>query len=176
MKAFNTVIPHTYKIVGYVMAATGLLAAILYGATDIKIIPAMDSEPYVNLSFIFLAMGLYWSGMSREKHEDERVKAIRSRAIAITFVLLVNSILAFSISQLMFTDHTISIRSLLFMLLIPLAFYHVAFNIGLYRDSNWEYNEEERQPTPDKQKVYLYLIVSAFVIGFIIITILLKQG
>ncbi|MBL7691427.1 MAG: hypothetical protein JNM41_07525 [Flavipsychrobacter sp.] len=147
---------HKYKKASIIIAGTGFLLAIAELLTEAIIFPALSFGFHLQICLFIGIMGLIKLAMCKEKEEDERVKAIRSKAMMQGFIFTCIMVLSFSINVSLFPfiapDAFIGITSSKedypYIGMLLMAFpatsvisYLVLFNYGLRNDENWDYND-----------------------------------
>jgi len=147
---------HKYKKVSIIIAATGFLLAIAELLTEAIVFPALSFGFHLQICLFIGIMGLINLAMCKEKEEDERVKAIRSKAMMQGFIFTCIVVLSFSINVSLFPfiapdafiGITASKEDYPYIGMLLMAFpatsvisYLALFNYGLRNDENWDYND-----------------------------------
>lgn len=147
---------HKYKKVSIIIAATGFSLAIAELLTEAIIIPALSFGFHLQICLFIGIMGLINLAMCKEKEEDERVKAIRSKAMMQGFIFTCIILLTFSINISLFPfiapedfvgmmarkeDYSYAGILLMAFPAISVISYLALFNYGLRNDENWDYND-----------------------------------
>lgn len=80
----NYLLPHKYQILGWILAAAApvffIITCLLYNQGQIRFLP---SNAYTAISYLLLFSGMFLIAFSSEKTEDEMIRNIRARSIAI---------------------------------------------------------------------------------------------
>lgn len=80
----NYLLPHKYQILGWILAAAApvffIITCLLYNQGLIRFLP---SNAYTAISYLLLFSGMFLIAFSSEKTEDEMIRNIRARSIAI---------------------------------------------------------------------------------------------
>lgn len=145
MKGYRSMIGHQNRPLAIGMIAGGLAIAVAEKIHPFTIIPDHTRNQHIGLALCITIYGMLLAAITKEKVEDERVKAIRAQAMQFT-------VLMFVITNLVpvfmgFIDPAnaspIGKRSILMNLMMNMTVYHVFFRIGLYRDNYWNYQSDD---------------------------------
>lgn len=157
MKGVNIMYGYWGKVAGIIIAALGAIMLITQKLTDFIIISKLSSAQHFNILLWITVLGLFTIAFSKEKHEDERVQQIRTRAFAFAFMMVTASTLAFAFAvNLMPTvDEELAqgvtltpaeiielSRIMMFYPAVAVVIYLIMFHIGLYFDQTWDYENE----------------------------------
>lgn len=140
-----------------IIASVGLVLAITEAITEAIVIPRLSVGFHVLICLCIAFTALMTLALCKEKEEDERVKAIRAKAMMKGFVFTCCVTLGFSINIALFpfiapeafeglslTRADYAYVGMLFMAFPAFAVvsYLVLFNYGLRNDEGWDYNDE----------------------------------
>ena len=97
-----------------------------------------------NFFLATLIFGMHMTAFSKEKQDDERVQAIRTKALQMALGLLTGTIAAFSlaISIASKSIDNIDLTTVSFIAAYGLAVYLIVFHVGLYFEPSWTYNND----------------------------------
>lgn len=148
MKRF-TIFPlagYNTKVLSVIMSGITLLLYIMISfSKDLLLISNLSLEQNRNL--LFWAFNVFLVGIcfSKEKHEDERISALRDKSFFMAFGYLIITVLSFRFTSIFFKDsikinigegfETIAIIGTLFYLLI--------FNLGIYTKASEYYGNNK---------------------------------
>ncbi len=132
MKAFTPfpLVSHAYKKPGLLVAL--LCMPLLVAAQWLNETAFLSSTRVTNLLILIIALGLNAVAFSREKQDDERVKAIRYASYRITLSLIIIFLVSFaSVSVFSTAPVALDAGVLAFFFLVT---YLIVFYAGLYSD------------------------------------------
>ena len=133
-----------------------------------QFIPKPDQQ--ADILFVLTLFGMYIIACSKEKYDDERVRAVRAKALQVAFMLLVGTMLSISMTFAT-AKHPVSSDdgpTLSFMAAFGLGFYLVVFHYGLYFDPAWNYNDDTVIPNIKKNKKFFIIYTLAAILLFAI--------
>jgi len=146
-----------HKKPSIIIAGIGFGLAIAEAITEATIIPKLSAGFHILICLCIAFTALMTLALCKEKEEDERVKAIRAKAMMKGFVFTCSVTIAFSINialfpfiapeafeGLTFARADYAYMGMLFMAFPAFAVvsYLVLFNYGLRNDEGWDYNDE----------------------------------
>ena len=162
-----------HKKTAITMAAIGATLAAGETATQSVIIPRLGVGFHILICLFIVFTGLLSLALCKEKVEDERVKAIRSKAMMKGFVFTCAVTIAFPINIALFPfiapeafeGIIITRDDYAYMGMLLMAFpafavisYLVLFNYGLRYDEGWDFNDE-MTPVQSFKKNKKYVII-----------------
>jgi nitrate reductase gamma subunit len=122
-----------------------------------------------NLLFAVVVLGMHMIAFSKEKNDDERVRAIRAKSLQMAFMVLMTSLIAIGLTSAMSTEEVTGDSNLLCpMAAFGLGVYLVVFHIGLYFDPAWAYNDDTVVTNIKKNKTFFVFYAIAGVILLIL--------
>lgn len=142
MKGTMSMYDYRGKIWGLIISAIALLAMIgerLKGFIIFKKLTV--AQHYGIFEWIMLA-GLFCIIYSKEKHEDERAKQIRSKSFQMSFALTMSVLLAQALIGTLHPNYVIEPQILFFIAAFGIMMYLFIFHIGLHFDFLWEYDDK----------------------------------
>lgn len=173
------------KVSGMVIAGVGLVALVAQKLTHFTLLRQYDADQHFNFLIFLTTMGLFTVMFSKEKIEDERVQAVRSKSLLYAFLLAAGTPIAFA--MLMSLDPASMIdsgaltnagileqaRLLMFYPAAGISLYLVMFHIGLYFDSAWDYEDKAWSPRSVVQHPRYKLIRLAISLAVLLLMFLL---
>lgn len=146
MKGLALMYSYKGKIWGSIISALGLAGMLIERLHPVILNPKWNAmQHYYMCMWIFL-MGLAVIAYSKEKYDDERAKLVRLKAFQLTFLLLLSPLMAMGlIGAIHPKDMQMEGGDLFFFPSFALIFYLLVFNVGIYMDSVWDY--EDRTPS-----------------------------
>jgi hypothetical protein len=144
MKGVTVMYDYRGKILGIVISALGIGAMILERLSGITFIKKWSPHQHYYLFLWVTLLGLATIAYSKEKHDDERAKAIRLKAMQIAFLLLLVVLMSMGLIAETSGDKDFVFQGadLLVMSGLALMMHLLIFHVGLYRDENWDYEDK----------------------------------
>jgi hypothetical protein len=174
MKGLTTMYDHRGKIWGIIISAIGLIAMVTERFTKFIVFQKYNSSQHYGIFEWIMLFGLALVMYSKEKHEDERTKAVRLKSFQIAFMIMLGVVLGIALTK---TLHPLPIHTeeLFFQGAIGIIFYLIFFHVGLYFDFLWEYDDKglwENWKNIDKNKwgMLAYFVCAA--VGLFLLTLL----
>lgn len=176
-----------HKKTAIVMAALGGILGIAEAITQRAIIPQLGVGFHVLICMFIMFTGLLSLALCKEKEEDERVKAIRAKAMMKGFVFTCAVTIAFPLNIALFpfiapeafegitiTRDDYAYAGMLLMAFPAFAIisYLVLFNYGLRYDEGWDYNDE-MTPIQSFRKNKKYILIFQLVMFALLAAIIL---
>jgi len=122
--------------------------------------------------FTITVFGMYITAFSKEKDDDERIQAIRAKAMQSAFMLGMGCMCAIGLTNLLGVPSLADSFILISLCGFALGVYLVLFHIGLYFDPAWSYNDDTVVTNFKKNKrffiIYTAIVVLAFLALFLI--------
>ena len=154
MRGYKVMYNYKGKVKGMIMAGVGLTALLVQKFTHFTVTGKLNSGQHYNILLWVTLAGLFTMAYSHEKVEDERVKQIRARALAIAFMVETAAIMAFGFAlsiaaQKAGMDNEVMDaaayiewgRLLMFFPAVAIAMHLIIFHVGLYFDQHWDYSD-----------------------------------
>ena len=155
MRGYVTMYSYKGKVAGMIVAAIGIIALLVQKFTRFTVVSQWNSDQhYVVLLWITFG-GLFTMMFSHEKVEDERVKQVRAKALAIAFMTETAALMAFGLTMAISAQKAGADKEvmdaaaliewgklLLFFPAVAIVMHLIIFHIGLYYDKVWNYSEE----------------------------------
>jgi hypothetical protein len=165
------------KILGLVITTVGIISLAVFAIHGpIEYISHPAGGRQFNLFLTILLFGMYLTAFSKEKNDDERVQAIRAKALQMAFGLLTGTMAAFSMaSSLANVPMDADINVISCVAIFGLAIYLAVFHIGLYFDPAWTYNDDTVLVNIRKNKKFFVIYFSILIILAILVFILRKR-
>lgn len=173
---------HNYKskVAGLVIAAVGLVLWLVQYYTQFTVIAKFSSRQHNFMFWWITLFGLYLAAFSREKNDDERVKAIRAKSMLVGFNLVIAVLLSLSLASWLTTDLSFDYSSLIIIPTFCIIFYLLFFHVGLYFDNLWDYSDQDEHPFKARKKdktqlrYIIFLSIIAILLGLAIYEKLMK--
>lgn len=145
MKGYRSMIGRQNRPLVLGMIAGGLIIAVAEKIHPFTIIPNHTRNQHIGLALCITIYGMLLLAITKEKVEDERVKAIRAQAMQFTVLMFVITNLTTAFMNLLnIADRAaIGTRWIILNLMMNLTIYHIFFRIGLYRDNYWNYQSDD---------------------------------
>lgn len=145
MKGYRSMIGHQNRPLALGLIAGGLVVAVAEKTHPFTILPDHTRNQHIGLALCITIYGMMLLAMTKEKIEDERVKAIRAQAMQFTVLMFVITQLTTAFMNLLnpADGATIGSKWIILNLLVNLTVYHIFFRIGLYRDKYWNYQSDD---------------------------------
>ena len=165
------------KIAGLIITAASLLlllAVRIHGSLPFLSGPIAHRQSH--LFFTLIVAGLYLTAFSKEKDDDERVRAIRAKAMQSAFMLLTGIMIALTLVSLLVGENMFS-ESVVVAVVCgsAMAVYLVLFHIGLYFDPSWSYNDDTVLPNLRKNKRFFILYTAGIIVIFAVMYLISKH-
>ena len=170
MIGFGKMHGYKTKVAGLIIAGAGVAVWVIHRFNSLNLVPDMTHEQHGYLIWWIVLFGLYMAAFSKEKNDDERVKAIRAKSMLVCFNLSMAVLMSMSM-VLFLEDHMVfQAADIIILPTFCIVFYLLMFHIGLYFDSAWDFKEDTQQLTLGKGRsgmLYLVIILfTAVVIGY----------
>lgn len=188
MRGYKVMYDYRGKVSGMVIAALGTIALLIQKYTHFTVLAGLNSDQHFNVLLWVTLFGLFLMMFSYEKHEDERVKQIRAKAVMIVFGIMTGAILAFALTisiipfidpgdlQPAAADEGVWLgRLLMFYPAVGIVLYLLIFHVGIYYDKVWDYSDNIsvlENIRKNKWHIIIIAIISIIVVR-LIFTILL---
>lgn len=162
-----------HKKSSMVIAGVGLVLAVAETLTKAIVIPKLSVGFHILICLCIAFTALMTLALCKEKEEDERVKAIRAKAMMKGFVFTCSVTIAFSVNialfpfiapeafeGLTFAREDYAYVGMLFMAFPAFAVvsYLILFNYGIRYDEGWDFNDE-MTPVQSFKKNKKYTII-----------------
>lgn len=151
------------KVFGVISSMLLMFLLLITSYFEIQFLKDVDLERQSNIIFWLIIFGLYMIVMSKEKIEDDRVKAIRYKSLQFGYGMLLAPSLAINLGGFLMGTSSITTQSMSFYIPISLVLYLVHFHYGLYFDPSSNYNDNGPLDNVVKNKkfflIYTLLIV-----------------
>ncbi|MCD6010174.1 MAG: hypothetical protein K0Q79_36 [Flavipsychrobacter sp.] len=159
------------KIAGLIITLVALILLLvvkLHGPFMSLSKPAPDRQ--FNLLFAATVFGMYMTAFSKEKNDDERVRAIRAKSLQIAFMILMTTIIAIALNSMTSKEEFQGDSTALCAIsAFGLGIYLIMFHIGLYFDPTWNYNDDTVFANIRKNKTFFVIYTIAAAIFFLLI-------
>src|SRR5215217_3802236 len=157
MKGLQLMYNHKYRKYYIIVSALGLIGMIGEKIAPFVLLKKMTPEQHYYL-FLWLTLGgLLVIGFCKERYDDDRAKMIRLKALQLSFLIMVSTLLAFALTMsfVVTTAATattattpaedISDASVFFMFPgVGIICYLLTYYVGLYFDQFWDFEDKER--------------------------------
>lgn len=145
MKGYRSMMGHQNKPLALGLIVGGLVIAVAEKIHPFTILPNHTRNQHIGLALCITIYGMMLLAMTKEKIEDERVKAIRAQAMQFTVLMFVITNLTTAFMNLLNPADRAAIgnRWIILNLMMNLTVYHIFFRIGLYRDKYWNYQSDD---------------------------------
>ena len=166
---------YTWKKWGLVVSALGLLGMIMERLERVIIVTKFSVPQHYALFELIMLFGLLIVIFCKEKEEDDRARAIRSKSFQFSFTLVISALLVFAFITSVDTHTPLLSADLFYLVAIGIVFYLLFFNVGLYFDFLWDYEdkgvwENLKNVNKNKWSLLIYLISCAII--FILLNLL----
>jgi cation transport ATPase len=142
MKGVIAMYDYKWKKAGVAISAVGLLGMIVERTKGLIILQKYSAAQHYAMFEWVMMLGLFTIIYCREKEEDDRAKAIRAKSFQVSFLLVIGTMLAIALTSAMHPDKDpLAPADLFFLSAFGLIFYLFFFNIGLYFDFLWDYED-----------------------------------
>lgn len=154
MRGYKVMYNYQGKIKGMAIGGAGLIALVVQKFTHFTVTEKLSSDQHYNILLWITLAGLFTMAYSHEKVEDERVKQIRAKALAIAFMMETAAAMAFGFAMSIgaekagldkeVMDAAAYIewgRLFMFFPAVAIAMHLIIFHIGLYFDQHWDYSD-----------------------------------
>ena len=154
MRGYKIMYNHKGKTYGMIVAGLGIIALLVQRLTQFTVIAQLNSGQHYNVLLWITLAGLFTMAYSHEKVEDERVKQIRAKALAIAFMMETGTIMAFGFAMsiaaqkaaldkevLDVAAYVEGGRLIMFFPAVAISLHLIIFHIGLYFDQHWDYSD-----------------------------------
>lgn len=175
---------YKWKIISAWIAAVSFILLVIQKLTSFTVLPKFNAHQHFNILAWFTIFGLFGMMFSHEKHEDERVKQIRAKSVMYVFMLMFGATLAFGLTLSLATATevepvTITVedmvefsRILMYYPACAVIMYHIIFNMGLYYDDEWDY--EDNTNVIDNIKNHWPRILLRIAVSLVVIWLIFK--
>lgn len=157
MKGLQLMYNHKYRKYAIIVSALGLAGMIGEKIAPFVLLKKLTAEQHYFL-FLWLTLGgLFIIGFCKERYDDERAKMIRLKALQLSFMLMISTMLAFALTMsFVLTSPTMNAAAttpaedpsdavVLFMFPgLGIICYLLTFYVGLYFDQFWDFDDKER--------------------------------
>lgn len=184
MKGQTLMYNYKWKVAGMVIAAVSFIALVIQKLTHFTVLTKLNADQHFNILLWLTVFGLFTMMFSYEKHEDERVKQIRAKSVMMVFMLMFAATMGigFTMSivpvsemgnETVTPSDMIEIgRLLMYYPACAVILYHIIFNVGLYFDNEWDY--EDNTSVLDNIKNHWPRMIIRAIISVIIIWAIFK--
>jgi cation transport ATPase len=169
MKGIIAMYDYKWKKAGVFISAIGLLGMIVERLKGLIIFNKYTVAQHYGIFEWVMLLGLATIIWCREKVEDDRVKAVRAKSFQFAFLLVIGVMMAVALTHNMHPEDPLASADLFFLAALGVVFYLFFFNIGVYFDALWDYEDRgvwENLRNIDKNKwgMLVYLIGSVVII------------
>lgn len=191
MKGTKLLMSYTSKLIGIGMTLVGVGLSIAEYATSFVVFKKFSPAIHLNFFLWFMLFGLFMIAFSKEKHEDERVKLIRSKAMMQAFLISSAAMMGFGFNVSLFPvfspkdfigatysmdDYAAMGRILMFFPCFSIVSYLATFNFGLHFDQHWEYEDDiSIKDNFKKNKKYIIIRILLTLVIFAIINYIINK-
>lgn len=159
-----------FKVAGMILAAIATLALIINHFLNLQVVPEFDTEQHTFMYWWLTLFGLYIMAFSKEKHDDERVQAVRAFAMRIAFTLAMASMISIALTAWLAKDMTFNAGNLLIIPTFCLLLYHIVFHLGIYFDGVFRFSNHHDYALPKGKKnkgiqYIVYFLIIAILLG-----------
>jgi hypothetical protein len=149
-----------------------LLLLVLNGTGPLPLLKKYyDADRQFDMIAVLGSFGLFLMAWTKEKKDDERVRIIRHNCFRIAFGITMVNMLTFSMCCALVKKPMVLDVSILYLFIdISLIAYLILFNVGLYFDPQWNYNDDTDAENIKNNKglVIVYLIAIILLVVAII--------
>ncbi|HSI91055.1 MAG TPA: hypothetical protein VK927_08060 [Adhaeribacter sp.] len=166
------------KFAGLSISTIAIILLLIYEFLGQEYLPVIIQEGKQVSTLLWLfCLGLFILTFSKEKIDDERVQKIRYTALrAMAFFCFIGLFSVFS--PLSIDSEGIAnediVPLILLLLVFPLVGYQIIFNLGLYLNPAWAYNDLGAEENIRKNPKFFHIY--AIVITIILIVFLIIRG
>lgn len=157
MKGLQLMYNHKYRKYYIAVSALGLVGMIGEKIAPFVLLKKLTPEQHYFL-FLWLTLGgLFVIGFCKERFDDERAKMIRLKALQLSFMLVISTMLAFALTMsFVMTSPAASTAAtnvpedpsdaaVFFMFPgLGIICYLLTYYVGLYFDQFWDFEDKER--------------------------------
>jgi hypothetical protein len=175
MKGVIGMYDYKWKKAGIIISAIGLLGMIIERVKGLIIFDKYTAAQHYGIFEWVMLLGLATIIYCWEKVEDDRVKAVRAKSFQFSFLLLICVMMAMALTSNNNPNNPLVPADLFFLATMGLLFYLFFFNIGLYFDFLWDYDDRgvwENLRNIDKNKWGLLIYLAGGAIIILILTLL----
>jgi hypothetical protein len=176
MKGVIAMYDYKWKKAGIAISAFGLLGMIVERLKGLIILHKYSAAQHYAMCEWVMMLGLFTIIYCREKEEDDRAKAVRAKSFQFSFLLVIAVMLAIALNSALAPDKNPLVPADLFFLAATgLIFYLFFFNIGLYFDFLWDYEDRgvwENLRNIGKNKWGMLAYLTGSVIILLLLTLL----
>jgi len=172
MKGLTTLIEYPARKVGIAISGLGIVAAIAEKKSGFILIHQLTAQQHYLIFLYIILLGLLLIATSKVKHEDDRARQIRAKALQISYttliVLIINCPLITTLLGI-----TFGARELFLMAAISLIQFLLAFHLGLHYDFVWDYRDKSfrenwKNMPSNKWSFYAWIFICTFLSAFLI--------
>ncbi len=179
MIGFGKMHGYKTKVAGLVIAGAGIAFWAINSFAELKLMPKMTAEQQGYMIWWIVLFGLYMAAFSKEKNDDERVKAIRAKSMLVCFNLSMAVLMSMSIVLFIEDNMVFRASDIIIVPTFCIVFYLLMFHVGLYFDNAWDYKEDTNHVSLGKGKTgRLYLVIvllAALVLGYALYQIQIRR-
>jgi hypothetical protein len=168
MKGVTIMYDYRGKLLGIAISAFGIAAMIMERLAGLRFIKNWNVSQHYYLFLWVALLGLATIAFSKEKHDDERAKLIRLKAMQMAFLMMLAVLMSMGLIGETTTnkDFVIHGADLLFIAGLALLIYLFTFHVGLYRDETWDYEDKGlwynlRNMSKNKWGILIYFLIAA---------------
>jgi cation transport ATPase len=175
MKGVMAMYDYKWKKAGIIISAIGLLGMVAERLKGIIIFHKFTAPQHYAIFEWVMLLGLATIIWCREKIEDDRVKAVRAKSFQFVFLLVTGTMMAVALTSSLHPNDPLPPDVLFFFSAIGIIFYLFFFNIGVYFDFLWDYEDRgvwENLRNIDKNKWGLLVYLTGGVIILLALTLL----
>lgn len=174
MKGYGRMHGYKGKVTGLVITGIAIAAGLIHYYTGFSFSQKIDADKHSMLFWWITLFGLYLAAFSKEKNDDERVKAIRAKSMLVGFNLSMAVLLSISMTAWLATDFVLDAGAIMILPTFCLVFYLLFFHIGLYYDNMWDYSDEDyhmfkmKNTNRNQLSYILYIVLIAILLGLVV--------
>lgn len=174
MKGYGRMHNYKWKVSGLVVAGLGLVLWLAHYFTDFVLVEKYNTDQHSFMFWWITLAGLYLTAFSKEKYDDERVKAIRAKSMQAGFTLAMAVLLSVSLTEFLAVDMSFEANAIIIIPTFCLVFYLLLFHVGLYFDNLWDYSDDDagifKNAKGDKKQLnyIIYFVILALLLGLAI--------
>lgn len=153
------------KIAGVILTTVSILLLIFEKTTRLVFTATFSIQQVIQALILLITLGLFFVAFSKEKIDDDRVRAVRDKALQGAFVVLLALIICLNFISIIRPAFRFGgVHDLSIIALFGLVVYLLIFNMGLFFDTNRIYNNDTVVANMKKNKIFFIVYFSGLIL------------
>ena len=173
MKGITTLSKFPIRKIGIAISAFGIVAAIAEKKSGFILIHQLTVQQHYFICLYIILLGLLLIATGKVKHEDDRARQMRAKALQISYTTLIVIVINCALIATLYGKLTFGPGELFLMAAISLIQFLLSYNLGLhfdfiadYRDKSFRKNS--KLMASNKWRILVWIFICTFLSSFLI--------